>query len=265
MSWAFAIASICVMVCVVPLTIDTVGIYQYVNKEQPDFPWPKFSDIWMSVAASGVMMFTSRFFEMIFYHPCSLIVKDQHNPELKQHQTRKAAKYLYLFFFTTFMVLYGWTILKNTNWLPWYLGGSGSFENVYNELPYIVPVQGALFYSYVQTGYRLCELLSHLFLEIPSNDFYESLLHHCCALFLNVTMIYTNFLGIGSIINFLHDISEVLAHASKFFSATEYTNALVGCFLSNMVVWFYTRNMVFTYLVYKIWTEVRLTNEVATF
>jgi hypothetical protein len=184
---------------------------------------------------------------------------------MKQYKSRKAAKYAWLTIFVTFMVVYGWVILRNSEWLPWYLGGKGKFELIFADMPFVEPIEGALTYSYIQTGYRMTELLSHVFLDIPSNDYYESLLHHMCALFLNITMIYSNFLGIGCIINFLHDISEIIAHAAKFFSATKYENALVGLFLLNMVVWFYTRNLVFSYVVYKIWTEVRFTDETATY
>jgi hypothetical protein len=163
------------------------------------------------------------------------------------------------------MVIYGWVILRKSEWLPWYLGGKGKFESTIDDMPFVYPIAGSITYSYIQTGYRMNELLTHVFLDIPSNDYYESLLHHMCALFLNISMIYSNFIGIGSIINFLHDISEITAHLTKLFSSTDYEHILVGCFLSNMVLWFYTRNLVFSYIVFKIWTEVRFADDTATY
>jgi hypothetical protein len=60
----------------VPLTIDTIGIYNYARKEKPDFPWPKVSEFWIVIAASATLMAASRFCEMAFYYPCSFIVKE---------------------------------------------------------------------------------------------------------------------------------------------------------------------------------------------
>ena len=77
------------------------------------------------------------------------------------------------------------------------------------------------------------------------------LLHHvttCCLLF---CMIYSNQLGIGCLVAFLHDVSDILALLTKAFTHTPYDNILAVSFVSMMAVWFYTRNIVLTYLVYK--------------
>jgi hypothetical protein len=73
----FWLASGAVLLCSIPLTIDTFGIYNYASKERPDFPWPKISEFWIAILACALLMTASRFFEMIFYYPCSLIVKEQ--------------------------------------------------------------------------------------------------------------------------------------------------------------------------------------------
>ena len=108
----------------------------------------------------------------------------------------------------------------------------------------------------VQFGYHFAETIDHFFLEVKSNDYWEMGLHHIVTTSLIFCMIFSNFVPIGCLILFLHDISDIGPMACKMLSATEYETPTVVIFVSSLPVWFYTRNMVLTYFVYMIWTEV---------
>ena len=58
-------------------------------------------------------------------------------------------------------------------------------------------------------------------------------------------------LVIGCLVAFLHDLSDILALATKALSHTNYEKILATTFISCVLVWFYTRNIVFTHLTYK--------------
>jgi len=87
------------------------------------------------------------------------------------------------------------------------------------------------------------------------------LLHHvttCCLMF---NMFYSGLLGIGTLIAWLHDVSDILALVTKALTHTNYGNILATSFISCIVVWFYTRNMCFTYLVYMMARDYKFTGE----
>jgi hypothetical protein len=63
------------------------------------------------------------------------------------------------------MLAYGYIELKKTPWLPWYLGGSGSFENMFENAPFITTQRGAIVYALCELGYHAADLFKLLFLD----------------------------------------------------------------------------------------------------
>lgn len=122
-------------------------------------------------------------------------------------------------------------------------------------MPFVKPVDGAVTYAMIQLGYHLGETVTHVFFEKRQNDFYEMLLHHLCTLFLLLCMTFSNFLAIGCVINLLHDVSDILTCAIKICSSTIYDNLTLLNFVAMTCVWFYFRNIILSYMVFRIWTE----------
>ena len=116
--------------------------------------------------------------------------------------------------------MYGWVILKDTIWLPWYMGGmnpDGDIRNVFVNMPFVAIVPGVKTYALITMGYHVGDLFVH-FAKERTNDFYEMLLHHCCAAFLFSEMILFNMLGIGCLVNYCHDVAEIPAMLVKAIS-----------------------------------------------
>lgn len=78
-------------------------------------------------------------------------------------------------------------------------------------------------------------------------------LHHCTTIFLCAGSYLCNFQETGAIIVYLHDLSDILASLSKCLCETVYTNTTGGIFIVFTFIWFYTRNLVFPYLIYITW------------
>ena len=80
----------------------------------------------------------------------------------------------------------------------------------------------------------------------------ELCLHHLCTLYLFGGCYLCNYWEIGGVIAYLHDIADVTTNFVKFLADTNYTNATVVLFVTHMVIWFWTRNLVLPYLIYYI-------------
>jgi len=131
--------------------------------------------------------------------------------------------------------------------------GNGSFDNFYNDAPWTVPIDGAVTYALVQIGYHAGDTLSHLIVDEKRNDFYEMFLHHLCAVLLLLLSLLSNQIGIGCVIVYSHDVSEVMAKLVKIFSCCPYDYATVTVFVMMVVSWVWTRNFFVTYLTTLIW------------
>lgn len=94
-------------------------------------------------------------------------VKEQRDKPLRDKYATKAADCLYSFTYFVFSTWYGWSVLKETPYLPWLLGGQT--DGSHTKIPidtFYVPVDTRLYqYSFVTWGYHLNSLVCHLFLD----------------------------------------------------------------------------------------------------
>ena len=125
----------------------------------------------------------------------------------------------YKFFYFLWATSWGFSIIKDTDYLPWSLLGHGnilkSFENAYfhdHE-----PQLGN--YFLVTSGYHVSSLITH-FVGNKKNDFLEMGLHHIVALYLFGGVYLANFFETGAVIAVLHDIADIGTNFTKFFSDT---------------------------------------------
>lgn len=65
-----------------------------------------------------------------------MICKDQHDKKLAEDRSQKAALALYKWSVYVFTSAVGFLILKDTEVLPWYLGGTGELANCFTTIPF---------------------------------------------------------------------------------------------------------------------------------
>lgn len=183
--------------------------------------WAHYSDLAVIFGMAVFIILSEYSFIKLTYNWVRCHVKDQDNPTLAHSRTLKATKKMFATFYFAITVAYGYHVLKDSLWLPWYMGGNhpdGAVDNVFVNIPFTPVVPGAKWYALTTMGYHLGDLFMHLFVHERQNDFKEMLLHHLCAVLLYALMIYGNMLGIGCLIIFLHDIADIFASAVKGFS-----------------------------------------------
>lgn len=100
-------------------------------------------------------------------------------------------------------------------------------------------------------------MFCHLFVEEKTANFYEMLLHHTATCSLCFGYMFSNYMGIGAIISFVHDPADIFGNACKMFNCTIYNKTALINFLITMVVWAWTRNFGLAMLVYPIWVKYR--------
>jgi hypothetical protein len=106
-----------------------------------------------------------------------------------QARAERAGLALYKFIFYLSSGVVGYLILKDTPLLPGALGGSGSIEGIFIELPYQKQLPYLLEFSLFQMGYVIEDLMHHLCFRERTSDFWEMTLHHLLTLTLYGGMI----------------------------------------------------------------------------
>lgn len=151
--------------------------------------------------------------------------------------------------------VWGYIVLKDKEYLPWLLGGSGEYSRSITPkyFPYAQRDKndGLKHYILVTSGFHVCNAFTH-FVETKKNDFIEMGLHHIVALYLFGGLYFFNLWEGGATIAYLHDIADIFIAASRMLGDSKYSNLTGVMFVVAMGVWFWTRLITLPYLMYLI-------------
>ena len=145
-------------------------------------------------------------------------------------------------------------VLQGTKLLPWYLGGTiGSFDLMEEGMPFIELPPGAAECLLLFMGLHSHLLVDLLLFHRDRPDFNETLLHHICAVSLNLCTFFANTRGLGVIIAYLHALTEPWVNLSRILASTHYKKATAVSALLMFLSYLYTRILVLPYLTYRVW------------
>ena len=142
-----------------------------------------------------------------------LSLKGGDDEELRRNYAKKAARCSYQATYFTVASIWGYMALKDTEYLPFWMGGKNTTSDSYNSLFENVPFSSytnAVFnYFLYTTGYHFGGFVTHILFNRGNNDFQEMLLHHIATLALMTGSFFSNFMRIGACIAWLHDIGQI--------------------------------------------------------
>ena len=148
------------------------------------------------------------------------------------------------------ITIFGWHCLKDMDWMPAEMAGSGSLDKL--ATPGSVPVpQAAHTYYTIASAYHLSETIFQLAFEFHRPDFYEMIMHHCATNWLLAFSLIAGYHRHGTLVLFLHDASDIPAYLTKL---TVDTTADVSCaiaFANVLLSWGYLRLYVFPLIIYR--------------
>lgn len=87
---------------------------------------------------------------------------------------------------------------------------------------------------------------------MAQNDFREMLLHHVATCALYFGFIYSNIMGVGGVIAWLHDIADIFVALSRFLNCIGFEREATFSFWIMYYLWLATRVLVLPYYIYSI-------------
>jgi len=173
--------------------------------------------------------------------------------ELRQKKIEKAAFARFRCLWYIFITIYGYYSLKDEEWLPRTLGGTArtlkDLNLFWEGLPYQPQDRKVVNYYIIQFGSALCTFILQFKQNRTRNSYGELLLHDMATLILLIISYLSNYLRMGAVVLFLHDISDIFSYGCKIFVDTEYLTLTLFNYVSLIISWFYTRLFVFPFQV----------------
>ena len=182
---------------------------------------------------------------------------DEQNYELGKIYKKKIATNIFKILFYLSMTWFGYSILSELNYFPVELGGTGSFENLFNEgypksLFHWKPAYFDMYYM-TALGYCLTDLIWLLFIYELQTDFKMMLLHHLCTICLISFSYLTNLSNAGCLVLFLHDVGDIFVYFTRIIINIKIKSFLkIGAGLLLVVVFIYTRIYVLAKVIYAV-------------
>lgn len=104
-----------------------------------------------------------------------------------------------------------------------------------------------------------------MFFKTVDNDWREMLLHHISAFALYPGFIFSNLMGVGVVLAWLHDIADITVNFCRLVNNLDWAIPTVVGYIAMISVWAYTRLLILPAYIYYIVTELRFPEPVAHF
>lgn len=155
--------------------------------------------------------------------------------------------------YKTAITVFAYNIMKNADFFPTMLGGTGDYSTIFNEFPYKNHIPYLKEYYMICTSYHSSRMLHHLIYN-RTNDFVEMTLHHTVTIYLLVGSYMFNTWESGAVISFLHDASDIFQHLTKMWTSTTLDSLSVTSAACCITSWAYMRCYILPFCVYTCWT-----------
>ena len=105
--------------------------------EKGGYKWPHYSDLWVSVAASVVVMISWHINYYIVWTPLYNACKEKKDDALRIIKTDKASDKSFSCLYFIIINIYGFKVLSDTPFLSPMMFGSNDFSKMWTQYPYI--------------------------------------------------------------------------------------------------------------------------------
>ena len=219
------------------------------------FNFPEYSDlkyvIGFAVLYQSIEHVITSFVRPI-YTP---LVKCQNDPAARERYVKKSCESTGKALVYLIHLVWGACILYDTDYVPAFLLGSGSFESSIKNLPFTPcpPNMHMLALSF------LGMFSGHFFSLMGQQDrpdFNEMLTHHICEMALTFGMIFANNRALGVVIAWQQTFCDVPVSISRVTASLPYLGVMLASYTVLMLLWFWTRLFNFSIFTYRVTTEM---------
>ncbi|OII77974.1 longevity-assurance protein [Cryptosporidium andersoni] len=179
---------------------------------------------------------------------------------VREAKIQRSSTMAFRMFYFIFASLYASVILfyYNIDWLPPELLGNGKTGSYWVQYTMIPVSRGLVWYYYLSGGYFLFSLFC-LLNEEPLQGIWENILLIVIACLLLAFSFTGDFIRVGVIVLFLHNVCDILTCGCKVFVDTKWQAITLGLFGILLAAWAYLRIYCFSRIVlYPVYGQISL-------
>lgn len=260
---SFVASTLLLLYCLV-LVYGLFVVYLWVDTQRATHPvFPHLQDVGLPVVSSLLVVFMHRGMQLSCRPLAAKVIprKSKYSQKVYESKLTRFGSAIFKFFFfcslSTYLFVYA---LADAEWMPPALFGSGSTKNCWgtgNAGKDMNPMGWHFSMAYkVAISYHVSELVFQLLYELEKPDFAEMFAHHATTCFLVVASFLNNYVRIGSLVLFVHYVSDVPAYAAKIFVDTAWGVTTFLCLLAMLASWGWLRLWCLPHTIIRsVWNE----------
>lgn len=222
---------------------------QKVRAFRPEYKFPTLSDLNSSLYIFLALILIHKLFKYLTVDNLEKCLSKRYSAEEIQIYKHKVSTNIIKFGLYLSSTILGYVVLKDSDFFPWLLGGSGEFKNYcaagYPEYLFFEKPQLFDFYYNFNLGFAFFDM--YILLTYPlQSDFLLMILHHFVTFNLVIFSFLVNFSHGGSIVFFVHYTGDVMMSLVRICIHLNISE-LICCYLTivSLAVFVYTRLFVF--------------------
>ena len=238
----------------------------FLRKINPTYYFPTIIEITMNTTILTLILLTSKLFsEKIIYYFCEILLdskyKKKENNSEKSRAKKKLSLYIVKFFHYLIVTIHSYFIYDKLDFFPKELFGHGEMNNLYtNGLHSLALFKKPKYFDlhyYINLAYTFTDLFCVVFIYDRQTDILVMIFHHFCTITLIIYSYYNHFDSIGSIILYLHNISDIFVYLGRSLLYTKvpiiFKKIFTVCLLSSFA---YCRLFVLGKLIYEYFIHI---------
>ena len=189
----------------------------------PDYEFPTRYQCFQVIVYFAAIVIVKVIFESAVVHYTERIMNKKYfepgqEQERKKVRIKLATIFFKLFYYSSVSVL-AYLALSPLDYFPKELGGNGymakMFESGYPNSFFHKKTPLFDAHYLICLAYSFVDFIWLVFVDVRQTDFINMFFHHICTISLIIFSYVTNYSNIGSIVLFLHNISDVVVYVSR--------------------------------------------------
>jgi len=244
----------------VVITLQSKQYNNFLRKINPSYYFPTIFEITMNTTILTLILLIGKIlFEKAFYSLTDSLLDRKY--EKKEYQSekpkakRKLSIYILKFFHYLILTIHSYFIYDQFDFFPKELFGHGNMNNLYingiHSLSLFTRPKYFDFHYLVNLAYTFADLFCVVFIYDKQTDILVMTFHHFCTITLIVFSYYNHFDSIGSIILYLHNLTDVIVYLGRLLLYTKapdiFKKLISVCLLTSFI---YCRLYIYGKLIY---------------
>ena len=236
------------------------------REQNPNYYYPTLLEIIINTAILTVILLIAKIsVEKILFQFTEIILVDKYKKNEFKHEKEKAKRKMTIygvkFFHYLIITIVSYFVFNKLEFFPKELFGNGDMNKLYykgiESFSFFERPKYFEFHYLFNLAYTFADLICVVFINDRQTDILVVLFHHFCTISLILFSYYNHCDGIGAIIVFIHNASDIISYLARTFLYVVAPSIIKKVLTVILLInWLYSRQFLLGKVIYGIFVNI---------